>query len=189
MARRRRQKRGRKKKIQAKGAVRAGTRGNAYAITHAPKKYNPGTRHIRATHGGHAGQKGGWLGALFSGLMTGAKAIMPHVISAGAQVGAQAASGAIQAGQQEAAMKRSEDRQRAAQREAEERQRSYAREDAERAPSPRRRSPSPSPYRRRSPSPRRRSPSPRRYRSPSPRRYRSPSPYRGERYEERRYRR
>ena len=78
---------------------------------HEGRRYRPGTRHIRSTHGGHAGQKGGWLGALFSGFMTGAKTLLPHLLAGGAQIGAQAASGAIQQKQQEAMQRRAEERQ------------------------------------------------------------------------------
>ena len=73
-----------------------------------PRRYNKSTRHIRSAHGGHAGQKGGWFGAMFSGFAK----ILPHLFSAGAQIGASAASGAIQAKQQEAMQKRAEARQR-----------------------------------------------------------------------------
>ena len=84
-----------------------------------PRRYNKSTRHIRSVHGGHSGQKGGWLGAFFSGAMK----ILPHIFSAGAQIGASAASGAIQAKQQEAMQKRAEARQQQQALEAEARQR------------------------------------------------------------------
>lgn len=94
---------------------------NSRRLTHLnsePRRYNKSTRHIRSVHAGHAGQKGGWLGAFFSGAMK----VLPHLLSAGAQIGASAASGAIQAKQQEAMQKRAEARQKQQALEAEQRQ-------------------------------------------------------------------
>ena len=104
----------RKKPAAKRRARRRGTQ-----ITYEGRRYKKGTRNLRAAHGGHAGQKGGWLGALFTGF----KAIFPHLLSAGAQIGASAASSSIQGAQQEAMQKRAEQRARKMQMEQEQRQR------------------------------------------------------------------
>ena len=106
-----------------KAAVKRTARRQGVQINHEGRRYKKGTRNVRATHGGHAGQKGGWLGALFSGLMGIGKAVLPHALSAGAQIGAQAAAGEIAAKRQEAMQRRQMEQQKKMQMERERRER------------------------------------------------------------------
>ena len=74
----------------------------------APRRYRSEVRHLRSTHSGRAGQKGGWL--WLGHLARGALKILPKLIAPAVQIGsnvaAGAATGAIQTGQQEAAQRR-----------------------------------------------------------------------------------
>lgn len=96
-----------RKKGRAKQSTRS-VKAHGVGIHLAPRRYRSEVRHLRSTHSGRAGQKGGWLwlGHMARGLMTILPKMIAPAVQIGSQVAAGAATGAIQTGQQEAATKR-----------------------------------------------------------------------------------
>ena len=93
-----------------KGRAKQGTpsvRHHGVGFHLAPRRYRSEVRHLRSTHSGRAGQKGGWL--WLGHLARAAWGVLPKLIAPAVQIGAQVASGAavgaIQTGQQEDAAK------------------------------------------------------------------------------------
>ena len=74
----------------------------------APRRYRKETRHLRSSHSGRAGEKGGWLwlGHIGRALLKVVPKLVAPAVQIGANVAAGAATGAIQTQQQEAAQQR-----------------------------------------------------------------------------------
>ena len=94
-----------------KGRAKQGTpsvRHHGVGFHLAPRRYRPEVRHLRSTHSGRAGQKGGWLwlGHLARMALPVLTKMIAPAVQIGAQVAAGAATGAIQTQQQEEANKR-----------------------------------------------------------------------------------
>ena len=96
-----------RKKGRAKKSTRS-VRHHGVGFHLAPRRYRPEVRHLRSTHSGRAGQKGGWL--WLGPLARAAFKVLPKLIAPAVQIGANvaagAATGAIHTGQQEAAQQR-----------------------------------------------------------------------------------